>query len=387
MKNLILSSMLLSVVVAYGQNEFPDSIQMQELSEVTIQGEKPQISAHDGILTVDLPTIVKDKPVSNILEALYFIPGVIDNNGVLTLNGAGNVTLILNGEPTNMPIQNLYQLLYSTPIDRLKNVEVMYAAPAKYHVSGAVLNIVFKTPRAIDGLMGQLRTSYTHKHYSSYFGGLSATYSVKDWIFDVNWSMTKDKNWNRQKTYSNHLLDGERIMIEDDMRQVGKSMTNNLYTSIAYKTLKLTYYGQYNSDSHNKSIANGTFGQYINKYSYLSQPTYHNIALRYLTPFGLSLGGDFTSYSESRTQIMTKEGDEMLNANNKQDIAKYHIYADQEHKLGEWHINYGVEYQHSNDHSLQNYIFPHTEGFDDILKEDVADAYIGVQGSFKWGLT
>ncbi|MDE7420866.1 MAG: outer membrane beta-barrel protein [Muribaculaceae bacterium] len=387
MKNLILSLMLVNAIVAYGQNEFTDSIQMHELTEVTIQGEKPQISAHDGILSVDLPAIVKDKPVSNILEALSYVPGVIDNNGLLALNGASSVTIILNGEVTNLPIQNLYQLLYSTPIDRLKTVEVMYAAPTKYHVNGAVLNIVLKTPRAIDGLMGQLRTSYTYKHYSSYFGGLSATYSFKDWIFDVNWSMTKDKTWNRQETYSNHLLDGKRIMIEDDMRQIGKSLTNNLYTSITYKNMKLTYYGQYNSDSHNKSVANGTFGQYINRYSYLSQPTYHNIALRYEAPFGLSLGGDFTSYLESRNQIMTKVGEDMLNANNSQDIAKYRVYADQEHQLGKWQINYGVEYQHSNDHSLQNYIFPQIEGFDDILKEDVADVYIGVQASFDWGLS
>ncbi len=387
MKKSIVFHMILSAAVAYGQSKVSDSIQMQELNEVIVKGEKPEITAKDGILSVDLPALVKDKPVTNILEALSYLPGVTDNNGMIGLNGATSVTIILNGELTNMPLQNLYQLLYSTPIDRLKSVEVMYAAPAKYHVSGAVLNIVLKSPRAIDGLMGQLRSSYTQKHYGSYLGGLSATYAFKDWIFDVNWSLSKDKNWNRQETYSNHLLNGERIMIEDDMRQIGQVTTNNIFASIVYKTLKLTYNGQFNSDSNIESLAKGTFGQYSNKYSYLIQPAYNNIAVRYTAPFGLTVGGDFTSYRESRCQVMSKEGIEMLNANNRQDIEKYHLYADQEHQLGEWQINYGLEYQHSNDHSLQNYVFPQLKGFDDVLKEDVADAYIGVQGSFEWGLS
>lgn len=121
------------------QSEGKDSIVGRELNEVVVKGEKPQIKGHDGIMAVDLPNIVKDKPVSNILEALGYLPGVVSNNGMIGLAGASDVTVILNGELTNMPVQNLYQLLYTTPIDRLKTVEVMYSVPAKYHVNGAVI--------------------------------------------------------------------------------------------------------------------------------------------------------------------------------------------------------------------------------------------------------
>lgn len=85
----------------------------------------------------------------------------------------------VNGQPNNMPLQNLYQLLYSTPIDRLKAVEVMYTAPAKYHVSGAAINIVLKTPAPLDGLQGQARVGYNQAHYASYGAGLAATYAAK----------------------------------------------------------------------------------------------------------------------------------------------------------------------------------------------------------------
>ena len=387
MKKLLVSFLMIHGTYAFGQIEVSDSIKSQELEEVTVKGEKPQITARDGILTIDLPSIVKDKPVTNILEALGYVPGVIDNDGMIGLNGASSVTIILNGELTNMPVQNLYQLLYSTPIDRLKIVEIMYAAPAKYHVSGAVLNIVLKTPRAIDGLMGQFSSSYKHAHYGSYGGGLAATYAIKDWTFDLNWSLYRNKRWSRQETYSNHLLDGERKMIEDDMRQIGKSITNSVFASVAYRTLKLTYNGQINSASNNESFSSGTFGEFVNRYTFLSPPAYHNIALRYVAPFGLTVGGDYTLYRENREQLLSKNGDNILNSINRQSINRYHAYVDREHQIGEWQINYGVEYQHSDDHSCQNYTFPQINGFDDVLREDVADAYVGTQGSFECGLS
>ena len=129
-------------------------------------------------MVVDLPGIVKDKPVTNILEALGYMPGVTSNNGMIWLTGASNVTIILNGELTDMPLQNLYQLLYTTPVDRLKNVEIMYSAPAKYHVNGAVINVALKTPTPLDGLQGQVRAGYNQAHYGSYGGALAATYAI-----------------------------------------------------------------------------------------------------------------------------------------------------------------------------------------------------------------
>lgn len=388
MKEFALLLMAVSSISAFSRtSEMPDSIQPQELGEVVVKGAKPLIKGHDGVLVVDLPEIVKDKPVTNILEALGYVPGVVNNNGMIGLNGASGVTIILNGEPTNMPVENLYQLLYATPVDRLLNVEIMYSAPAKYHVSGAVINIVLKTPRPLDGLMGQARIGYTQAHYGSYTGGLAATYAVGDWTFDVNWSLSRSKTWGRQETYSNHLVGDKRTMIEDDMSQCSRSLANLIYASASYKNFKLTYNGQIKTDSESKSFSSGTLGDYINRYPFLSPPGYHNIAVRYTAPVGLSVGGDYTSYSEDREQELSREGAALIKAGKRQNIDRYHAYLDQEHLIGRWRLNYGLEYQHSSDHSRQHYAYPPREGFDEVLKEDVADVYVGVQASFDWGLS
>ena len=270
MKKAFLFITILHGITSYAQTVMPDTISDQQLDEIVVKGEKPQVRGEDGIMVVDLPGIVKDKPVNNILEALGYMPGVTNNNGTIGLTGASNVTIILNGELTNMPLRNLYQLLYNTPVDRLKNVEIMYSAPAKYHVTGAVINVVLKTPAPLDGLQGQVRAGYNHAHYGSYGSVLAATYALKDWTFDLNYGLTRSKSWSREETWSNHLYDGRRAMIEDDMRRIGQNWSNTIFASAAWKTLKLTYNGQIISDSKSRGLSSGTLGNFINAYNMLS---------------------------------------------------------------------------------------------------------------------
>ena len=78
MKRILITIIsLLFTISVYSQMETADSIAMQELNEVVVNGEKPQINGHDGVMVVDLPNIVRDKPVTNILEALGYLPGVV----------------------------------------------------------------------------------------------------------------------------------------------------------------------------------------------------------------------------------------------------------------------------------------------------------------------
>lgn len=387
MNKALLFITILHSIAAYAQTEEPDTISAQQLDEIVVNGEKPQVRGEDGIVVVDLPGIVSDKPVNNILEALGYLPGVTNNNGMIGLTGASNVTIILNGELTNMPLQNLYQLFYTTPVDRLKNVEIMYSAPAKYHVNGAVINVVLKTPTPLGGLQGQMRAGYNQAHYGSYGGVLAAIYAVKDWTFDLNYGISRTKSWSREETLSNHLYDGKRTMIEDDMRRIGQNWSNSIFASASWKTLKLTYNGQIISDSKSRALSSGTLGNYTNAYKMLSPVGYHNIALRYSAPFGMTVGGDYTHYYENRSQSLFKEDDYLLGSENRQEINRWHVYIDRQHQIGKWQLNYGTEYQHSKDHSSQHYALSGFPDFDDILNEDVASAYVGTQRSFDWGLS
>lgn len=389
MKRAFVIYLALSAVNAMmAQREWPDSIEGRQLKEVVVKGERPEIKGKDGIMVVDLPNIVKDKPVTNVLESLGYLPAAVNNNGMIGLAGASDVTIILNGELTNMPLQNLYQLLYTTPVDRLKTVEVMYTAPAGYHVNGAVINVVLKTPTPLDGLQGQVRAGYNQRHYASSGGGLAATYALNDWTFDLNYGLSRTKSWNHEETSSNHLLNGLRTIIEDDMRRISQSWTNTIYASTTYKMLRLTYNGQITSSAQGRSLSDGTLGNFTNNYAYDKPINYHNISLRYLAPFGLTVGGDYTYYAESRNQSLSHGDDYLIGEQDRQEINRWHIYLDQRHLFGKWQLNYGVEYQRAEDRSSQvAYPSDGSEGFSGTTSEDVADTYIGLQRSFDWGLS
>ena len=388
MRRLLLSIVILYSIELFAQLEVSDTITSRELNEIVVKGERPQvIRGNDGIMIVDLPEIVKDKPVTNILEALGYLPGVTNDNGMIGLTGASNVTIILNGELTTMPLQNLYQLLYVTPIERLKNVEIMYSAPAKYHVNGAVINVVLKTVTPLDGLQGQLRAGYRQARYASFGSNLAATYAIKDWTFDLNYGLSRAKLWNREQTWSNHLYNGQRTMIEDDMRRIQQNWSNIIFASASWKILKLTYNGQITSGSKSWNLSSGSLGNFTNAYTMLSPVGYHNITFRYAAPFGMTVSGNYTHYAENRSQLLCNDTDYLFGSDNRQNINRWHGYIDQQHQIGKWQLNYGAEYQHSKDRSSQHYSTNDNFNFDNILYEDVASLYIGSQRSFDWGLS
>lgn len=112
----------------------------RNLPEVLVVGERPVVKASAGKLEYDLPRMIRDRPVDNVFEALKELPGVVEQDGALTL-GMQGVTVVLDGKVTNMSTQQLYALLKSLPADRIERVEVMYNAPARYQVRGAMINV------------------------------------------------------------------------------------------------------------------------------------------------------------------------------------------------------------------------------------------------------
>lgn len=377
----------LATLSATAQNVTTDSLKERELGEAVAYGKKPMVKSHDGITVVDLPALIKDKPVSNVLEALAYLPNVTTSDGKLQLTGAPSVSIILNGEPTEMPVENLYRLLASLPADRLKSVEVMYAAPAKYHINGAVINVVLKTPRPIDGLQGQVRAGYEQRRYGSYGGGVAASYAVKDWSFYLNYDLGQNKNHTHENTLSNHLYNDVRHAIADDMRSKGKYLYNNIYATAAWKTIKLTYNGQVISNDRNTRISDGTLGKYTNTRRGNSPEAFHQIAIRYTAPFGLSAGGDYTHFSEDRSQRLVKDENLLLDATTRQNVNTWHAYLDQEHKAGRWTLGYGADYRHSDDRSAQHYAQGDLPTFDNVLVEDVVQAYLSIGHQTSWGLS
>ena len=126
----VLAFSIAAITLSAHAQEVSDTIATQNINEVVVKGERPQVKSENGAMVVDLPNMVKDKPVTNILESLAYLPGVTTQGGTINLAGVSSTTIIINGEVSQMSLQPLYQLLYSMPVSRPKQVAVMHAAPA-----------------------------------------------------------------------------------------------------------------------------------------------------------------------------------------------------------------------------------------------------------------
>ncbi len=374
-------------------HSFIDSIKVS-----IIRGELPQVKLVDGSLSIDLPEIVKDRPVTNIYDALAYVPGVSKSStGDLSLIGAEGFTILINGKLPTMPDENLVDLLQSYPVDRLKNVEVHYSTPAKYHVNGASINIILKEASPLDGLQGQVSANYRWKHFSTGGAGIAGTYAGGKWSVDLVYNFTGGKSWENDKSYSDHTLsDGSNTYIEQTDQITTKSRKYNGHAGFNFdlgrdNRLSASYDFQFRPVPYSSSVSEGALGSY---YTYNTYPPsqFHSATLDYTSSFGLSLGLTYTNYREHADRSLTDITDseapvQLQNYTSDQRVQRWHAYADQVHHIGSWELSYGASFDHSRDYGSQAYENDPDSDFATSLKEYSADLYVGFATSFANGIS
>jgi len=168
----------------------------RHLPEVMVVGERPVVKASAGKLEYDLPRMIEGRPVDNVYEALKELPGVVEQDGALTL-GMQAVTVVLDGKVTNMSGAQLYALLKSLPADRIERVEVMYNAPARYQVRGAMINVRLRHRIGDPGVVqGEVYGKYNQEHEASFEERASLLYNGRKFSADFLYSHSHGESFN-----------------------------------------------------------------------------------------------------------------------------------------------------------------------------------------------
>lgn len=273
-----------------------DSI-YQSLPEVMITGERPVVKASQGKLVYDLPRLIHDLPVDNAYDAVKELPGVTEMNGGLQLAGQG-VTVVLNGKVTTLSTEQLYALLRSIPASRIEKAEVMYNAPARYQVRGALINVQLK--QTTDGpasWQGELYAKYNQKHYENFEERASMLYNGNKFSIDFLYSHKHGRTYNTTDKDAMHTLaDGSVHPMTTGEVKVGRSHTHDFRVGTDYNIAKehqlsFVYNGNYQT-YHSRMNINGS-----QRSTTLSNSTgwLHNGRLDYRTPFGLQAGVELTT--------------------------------------------------------------------------------------------
>lgn len=338
---------------------FLDSLLM-ELPEVMVKGEQPIVKSEEGKLVYDLPRLVEDMPVNNAFDAIKELPGVVYMNEALTLGGSG-VNVIINGKVSTLTMSQLTELLKTIPVGNIEKAEVMYSAPARYQVRGAMINLVLKSGGSESSkLQGELYTAWLQKYYEQLTERASLLYSSPQFSADFLYSFNHGRGYNRIDKEAMHTVNG--TVYPMNLSDVSRSQRNNHnirlgmdYRFVKDDLLSLVYTTQISS-GHSKGITTGTEDSRTRNES---EEHLHNLKLDYRASMGLSAGAEMTFYKAPGDLILHSIlNKEEINARyeDEQRINKWRFYATQEHALkNSWGLNYGVNYTAVVDNSFQNY--------------------------------
>ena len=373
--------------VAQSQDEKLDSL-YYSLPEAMVTGDKPIVKADKGKLIYDLPHIIKDLPVDNAYDAIKELPGVIESNGSFTLAGRG-AKVVIDGKVTNMTSDQLNMLLKSIPASSIANAEVMYSAPARYQVRGAMINITLKkADDSIAPVVGEVGGKWQYDNRHAFQERASLIVNKGKFSGDILYSHTHGKSFSETGSEAHHSLnDGTVHEIIDASTSESQSHRHNWRVGADYN------FGQKHSLSgvYTGSYAKGTgvytttgFHNAVN--NALSVNQMHNGRIDYNTPFGLSAGVEFTSYKAPIIQALNNpDGSNILTANDNQHITRWKAFVSQEHNTKNgWGINYGVNFNMAKDDSWQKYTGTGELPGDmsAVQRENILNIYAGFNKSF-----
>lgn len=378
-----------------------------QLAEITVKGERPQVKLEGGKLTYDIPQLMKDKTATNAFEIIKDLPGLIERNDNLELVGASRLNIILNGQLTTMSADQLIQLLKTMPASRVEKAEVMYNAPAKYNVKGALLNVVLsKNESETPSWQGETGVDYTQYRHAGGDAHVNLLYTNKGFSLDFLLNGNKRRDVMGEDMLARHTLNSGMTEISQHNRALvhvnrGTVRLGMDYTFANEDKLSLAYYLKGDKVLSDRDA----FTSYLD----LSKPenksestslvrddghsAIHNIRLQYDGHAGISAGADFTRYhSPSVLDYQDTNGSrtDMIN-NTRQDVSRWSVFLNKTHSFASgWGLNYGVHGGYASSKNYSEYLYEQGAGYemdeealeDNTQKEYIVDIFAEVSKSF-----
>ena len=378
-----------------------------QLAEITVKGERPQVKLEGGKLTYDVPQLMKDKTATNAFEIIKDLPGLIERNDNLELVGASRLNIILNGQLTTMSADQLIQLLKTMPASRVEKAEVMYNAPAKYNVKGALLNVVLsKNESETPSWQGETGVDYTQYRHAGGDAHVNLLYTNKGFSLDFLLNGNKRRDVMGEDMLARHTLNSGMTEISQHNRALvhvnrGTVRLGMDYTFANEDKLSLAYYLKGDKVLSDRDA----FTSYLD----LSKPenksestslvrddghsAIHNIRLQYDGHAGISAGADFTRYhSPSVLDYQDTNGSrtDMIN-NTRQDVSRWSVFLNKTHSFASgWGLNYGVHGGYASSKNYSEYLYEQGAGYemdeealeDNTQKEYIVDIFAEVSKSF-----
>ncbi len=337
--------------------------------------------------------MVERLPVNNAYEAVKELPGIVEQDGNLTLGGR-SITLVVNGKVSTLDKDDLKSVLQNTPVSRLEKAEIMYAAPARYRIRGAMVNVILKSNIGQKpSWSGEVAAMYEQSRREDIAGRGNLLYTSRRFSADVMYSYGFKHTTFGLDKQSWHTMAGDVHELDLKTEAKGYGGRHNLRLGADYdfgkkNLLSVVYNTQYRYGQDCTKMRGTAHSDKTDD----GDRQLHNVAADYQSSFGLSAGMDFLFFSNPSQTFLEKDMQDVsrtLNYDSNQRINRWLFYANQLHSLqGGTEINYGVKYTATHDNSYQFYRDGETgalipDNSEKLLrKEYTLNMYTGASHSF-----
>ncbi len=315
-----------------------------KLKDVVITASKPLIQHKIDRIIVNVDAM-STAAGSNIIEVIGKSPGVVVNSdGDISLNGKGNVLVLIDDKPTYLAVKDLDAYLKSLPAALVDRLELMSNPPSKYDAaSSAIINIVLKKYKS-EGFNGGISLGYIRGKYSRSNDALNMNYRSGKLNFFSSLSYGRDQNFRKGTTQRNLYLPYYSMPsdIEQNNIYVFSSNSYNLRTGIDYSvnprtTIGLQFTGNTRPKTDNQIYSGkqiddslrtikSTMGNSNGKYEWKNAGININFQHKFdSTGTVLSTDLDYILYTSGGNQILTTRNLNSENNLNSSNTIKYDL--------------------------------------------------------------
>ncbi|MDR2064694.1 MAG: outer membrane beta-barrel protein [Prevotellaceae bacterium] len=354
----------------------------QTIDEATVKAMRPQLIINGSALSYSASSLIKNKPVSTAFDVLKEIPGITGSENSIELLGANRLRIIINGKTTTMPTEQIYVLLKTIPASQVKNIDVMYNAPAKYDFRGSLINVVLSTD-SNKKIIGEISAGYKQSHYASEDFKGNILYAGKKFTLDFLANISTGKDWQKYNTFSRHTLKNNIFEIDQSLYKnsnynrfnfrLGADYTfeNESQLSFSYYTKAARLKSNIFADNHYEETATYDVSS-INKSS--SKNRLHNLHLQYDTKHNFTVGAEFTNYNAPDNNHFTSNinnipADDFLN-NSTQNIAQWKAFANKQQNISKsWTLEFGMSGGLNNSNTRIEYLYPQNGNYIENIEQ------------------
>jgi iron complex outermembrane recepter protein len=234
---LICTALILVIHAAHGQS--PDSAHLhasdtifpktRQYDSIVVRGQKALFQQQPFGTVVNVGSSVLTKG-STALQVLERSPGVtIDHRyNSIALNGKSGVTVMLDGKPMHLSIDQVVALLNGMSADNIEKIELITTPPAKYDADGSagMINIVLKKDQR-KGANGSFSLTQGYGWGEKDVANINLADNTKNGGLYASYTFSHDRSYNYLfgKSYEDFPPLGGPMDVE--FHNTAKPLTNN----------------------------------------------------------------------------------------------------------------------------------------------------------------